>query len=233
MKKGISLAPGSTWTFHGKEIPYTPFGLDEFPTGQVVWKSIKAREVTMYDLYISLVNDPNPAAIIRAEQINDITGLETQSIPSPTGKPKWSREAISKLISNEKYTGRVLLQKTISAGGAQIKNDGFMERYLYSNSHEAVISDEIFRDARQRKLQRTNQPKKNLPFNYSFDSIKLSNACCDTYGIGMFISTFKSTLPYTDNVSLILWYFSKMGIVIFVCYAIIWIKRMITPHYLN
>ena len=83
-----------------------------------------------------------------------------QSIPSPTGKPKWSREAISKLISNEKYTGRVLLQKTISAGGTQIKNDGFMERYLYSDSHEAIISDEIFRDAQQKKLQRTNQPEK-------------------------------------------------------------------------
>lgn len=69
MKKGISFAPGSAWTFHGKEIPYTPFGLDRFPAGQVVWKSLKAREVTMYDLYIPLVKSPNPTAIIRAEQI--------------------------------------------------------------------------------------------------------------------------------------------------------------------
>ncbi len=46
-------------------------------------------------------------------------GLEEQSTPSPTGKPRWNREAINKLISNEKYTGRVLLQKTISAGGSK------------------------------------------------------------------------------------------------------------------
>lgn len=59
------------------------------------------------------------------------TGLEEQGISSPTGKPKWNREALNKLLSNEKYTGRVLLQKTISTGCAQIKNDGFMERYLY------------------------------------------------------------------------------------------------------
>lgn len=71
MKKGISLVPGSTWTFHGQEVPYTLFGLDKFPLGKVVWRSIKAREVTMYDLYIPLVNDPDPAAVIRAE---DITG---------------------------------------------------------------------------------------------------------------------------------------------------------------
>ena len=37
--------------------------------GQVVWKSLKAREVTMYDLYIPLVKNPDPAAVIRAEQI--------------------------------------------------------------------------------------------------------------------------------------------------------------------
>ena len=42
-------------------------------------------------------------------------------------------------MSNEKYTGRVLLQKTISVGGSKIKNDGFMDRYLYSDSHEAIF----------------------------------------------------------------------------------------------
>lgn len=66
--------------------------------------------------------------------------LEKQGILSPTGKPKWNREAIDKLLSNEKYTGRVLLQKTISTGAVQIENDGLMDRYLYTNSHEAIIS---------------------------------------------------------------------------------------------
>ena len=66
---GIPIMPGSAWTFHGEEVPYTPFGLDKFPTGQVVWKSLKAREVTMYDLYIPLVQNPNPAAVIQAESI--------------------------------------------------------------------------------------------------------------------------------------------------------------------
>ncbi len=117
----------------------------------------------------ALVVNPNEASIVRwifdrylsGDSLGKISaGLETQGVPSPTGRPKWSREAISKLISNEKYTGRVLLQKTISAGGSQIKNDGFMERYLYSDSHEAIISDEIFRDAQQKKLQSTNQPEK-------------------------------------------------------------------------
>ena len=118
-----------------------------------------------------LVINPDEAVVVRwiferylnGDSLGRIAaGLEEQGIPSPTGKPKWNREALNKLLSNEKYTGRVLLQKTISTGGSQIKNDGFMERYLYSDSHEAIISDEIFRNAQQKKLQRINQPEKEL-----------------------------------------------------------------------
>ena len=34
--------------------------------------------------------------------------------------------------------------------------------------------------------------KKNFPFNYSFDSTRLSNACRDTCGNGTFVSSLKS-----------------------------------------
>ena len=38
--------------------------------------------------------------------------LHKNRIPSPTGKARWSRETISKLLRNEKYVGDVMLQKT-------------------------------------------------------------------------------------------------------------------------
>ena len=82
--------------------------------------------------------------------------MEQLGIPSPTGRPKWNREAIDKLISNEKYTGRVMLQKTISTGAVQIENDGLMERYLYTNTHEAIISDEMFKAVQEEKQKRSN-----------------------------------------------------------------------------
>lgn len=69
MGKGISIAPGSTWSFHGKEVPYTAFGLEKFPFGHVLWRSIRAKELTMYDLYLPLVQNPNPAAAIQVEKI--------------------------------------------------------------------------------------------------------------------------------------------------------------------
>ena len=68
-EKGIRLMPGSSWSFHGEEVPYSSFGAEKFPLGQVLRKSLRAREVTMFDLYIPLVENPAPAAVIRAEKI--------------------------------------------------------------------------------------------------------------------------------------------------------------------
>ena len=116
-----------------------------------------------------LVINPDEAAVVYwifaryldGDSLGKIAaGLEEQGVLSPAGKPKWNREALNKLLSNEKYTGRVLLQKSISIGGSKIKNNGFMDRYLYSDSHEAIIADEIFRATQQEKLERTVHPEK-------------------------------------------------------------------------
>lgn len=95
-------------------------------------------------------------------------GLEKQGILSPTGKPRWNREAIDKLLSNEKYTGRVLLQKTVSTGAVQIENNGLIDRYLYTGSHEAIIDDEMFIAAQQEKLKRAKNPDSVLAMNFIF-----------------------------------------------------------------
>ncbi|WP_300586167.1 recombinase family protein, partial [uncultured Oscillibacter sp.] len=95
-------------------------------------------------------------------------GLERQGIPSPTGKPRWNREAIDKLLSNEKYTGRVLLQKTISTGAVQIENNGLMARYLYTDAHEAIISDEMFMAVQREKLGRSMERQNQIIMKLTF-----------------------------------------------------------------
>ncbi len=121
------------------------YGYDTGPDGGLIIEHDEAAIVRwIFDRYIN------------GDSLSKIAaGLEEKGICSPTGKSKWNREAINKLISNEKYTGRVLLQKTVSAGGSKIKNNGFMERYLYLDSHEAIISDELFKTAQHEKLRRT------------------------------------------------------------------------------
>lgn len=68
-EKGVSFVSESSWSFHGEEVPYTAYGLDRFPLSSVLWKSVRARELTMYDLYLPMVQNPNPDAVIKVEKI--------------------------------------------------------------------------------------------------------------------------------------------------------------------
>ena len=129
------------------------------------------------DLDGKLVINPDEAATVRwifeqylsGSSLGTIAaGLEKKGILSPTGKIKWNREALNKLLSNEKYTGRVMLQKTVSTGTAQIKNDGLMDRYLYTDSHEAIISDEMFQAVHQKKISRVKNPENMVAMNLTF-----------------------------------------------------------------
>ncbi len=97
-----------------------------------------------------------------------VAGLEEQGIASPRGKPKWNKEAISILLSNEKYTGRVLLRKTVRIDGSRTKNDGRKVQYLITNAHEAIIPDEVFREVQEEKMRRTNCPSKRTAIQMLF-----------------------------------------------------------------
>ena len=61
-----------------------------------------------------------------------------------------------------------MLQKTISTGAVQIENDGLMERYLYTGSHEAIISDEMFMAVQQEKLNRSKEPQRHVAMKLEF-----------------------------------------------------------------
>lgn len=134
------------------------YGYDINPDGELIVNPDEAKVVCwIFEQYLA----GNSLGKIAA-------GLERQGIPSPTGRLKWNREAIDKLLSNEKYIGRVLLQKTASTGAVQIENDGFMERYLYTDSHEAIISDEMFMAVQQEKLKRSKDPQNRVAMKLLF-----------------------------------------------------------------
>lgn len=92
-QKGIAIMPGSTWTFHGEEVPYTGFGLKKFPTGQVLRESFRAREITMFSLYLPVVENPEPAAEIHVENITGSILLLSSKMDT-----MWSSEAASEKI---------------------------------------------------------------------------------------------------------------------------------------
>ena len=109
--------------------------------------------------------------------------LNANSVPNINGESKWARSAIDSILTNEKYCGDVLLQKTYiddCINKKVKKNTGQLPMYLVQNHHEGIISRETF-DAAQAELSRRNAgrspSKKNAPTGRSRYSSKyaLSN----------------------------------------------------------
>lgn len=87
--------------------------------------------------------------------------LESNGIPNVAGDAAWTLSSIRSILSNEKYCGDVLLQKTYISDCISrkvIKNTGQLPMYLIQNHHEGIISREIF-DAVQTELARRNAGK--------------------------------------------------------------------------
>ena len=87
------------------------------------------------------------------------TKLYESQIPSPTGKEKWTAAAISKLLSNEKYTGNVILQKTYIQdfwNHTPAENDWVLPKYLYENNNPTIIPKEIFEQVQAATSGRSN-----------------------------------------------------------------------------
>jgi hypothetical protein len=85
--------------------------------------------------------------------------LEKRGVCSPNGNSAWSRQAISKLLSNEKYAGYSLLQKTVAENGRQLRNDGQSDRYLYCDNNPAIISTGMFKAVQLEKQRRSKFSK--------------------------------------------------------------------------
>lgn len=82
--------------------------------------------------------------------------LESHGIKTVTGKTEWSTSTIDRMLSNEKYVGQVLMQKTYTPDfltGKQVKNTGQKEMYLIENAHEPIIDQETFDRVQRMKGQ--------------------------------------------------------------------------------
>ena len=80
--------------------------------------------------------------------------LEENEIKTVTGKDVWSTSTIDRILSNEKYVGEVLMQKSYTEDfltGKRKKNEGELAMYLIENDHEAIISRELFEKVQKKK----------------------------------------------------------------------------------
>ena len=89
--------------------------------------------------------------------------LEAQHIPNIRGGTTWGHSAVRGILSNEKYVGDVLMQKTCQQdciSHKTIRNTGQRTMYLVPDHHEAIIDRKAY-NAVQTELARRNALKGN------------------------------------------------------------------------
>ena len=114
--------------------------------------------------------DPEQAEIVRLIFDRYLAGdsltvikhhLERECIPSPTGKPTWSVTTIHSILTNEKYKGDALLQKTyvIDCITHKSKKNDDRPQYYVENNHPAIVPKEVFDRAQEEMARRTSKRK--------------------------------------------------------------------------
>lgn len=82
--------------------------------------------------------------------------LEQNNIPTKKGKSQWGFNVISNILTNERYCGDMLLQKTFTENCITKKvkkNRGEMAKYFIANNHVPIVSSEMFKKV-QREMAR-------------------------------------------------------------------------------
>ena len=127
----------------------------------------------IYNLYLSGVS------------LGDIADrLTSRGIPTPFGRPKWSISTIRSILSNEKYKGDALLQKTYTVDYLTKKvkkNNGEVRQYLVENSHDPIIDSEVF-DRVQEMLKKNKKRRPRSYKNYPFSGKIICGDCGSLYG---------------------------------------------------
>ena len=95
--------------------------------------------------------------------INIKRQLEADGIKTVTGNDAWSTSVIDKMLSNEKYMGDALLQKTYTVDyltKKRVANKGIVPQYYVEDSHEAIIPKPLFYRVQEEKARRASLHKR-------------------------------------------------------------------------
>jgi len=108
--------------------------------------------------------------------------LTADRIMSPAKKEKWNAGTVKRMLSNEKYKGDALLQKSYTVDFLTKKkktNEGEIPQYYVENNHEAIIEPAVF-DMVQRELER-RQPGHNRHSGVHIFSGKIKCGECGSW----------------------------------------------------
>lgn len=115
-----------------------------------------------------LVIEPEEAEIVKriyseymdgASLLQIKRGLEADGIRNGAGNTKWHESNIKQILTNEKYIGDALLQKTYTKSildKKRCKNEGQLPKYYVEGSHEPIIDKDVFLRVQAEMARRAN-----------------------------------------------------------------------------
>lgn len=145
----------------------------------------------------NLVIDPEQAEIVRRIYREYLEGasflkikrsLEADGIENGAGHKKWHESNIQQILTNEKYIGDALLQKTYTVSVLDKKrstNNGQRPKYYVEGSHEAIISKDVFMRVQSEIERRANlnpEGKRRVySSKYALSGMVFCGHCGDIY----------------------------------------------------
>jgi len=176
-----SISENTTWGQRkrfadGKvTMPYKRFlGYERGANGEPVVNEEQAKVVRL--IYRMYLDGKSESHIARH--------LMEQGVLSPGGKETWATTTIRSILTNEKYKGDALLQKTFCTDFLTKKtkvNEGEVPQYYVKNSHPAIVSEEVFELA-QSERRRRQESKTRISSGSVFASRLYCGECGSIYG---------------------------------------------------
>lgn len=164
-------------------LPYKQFlGYEKGPDGQP--RIVEDQAETVRLIYKLFLDGLMPSGIAKK--------LTERGIPSPAGKPVWYSGTVESILTNEKYKGDALLQKTFCVNfltKEMKRNEGELPQYYVEQSHPAIISHEVF-DEVQQELKRRREAR-YVGRSGCFSSKIICGECGSYYGRKVWHSTDK------------------------------------------
>ena len=165
-------------------IPFGRFlGYDRGSNGELIINEEQAKTVRKIYGYFLQGRSPYQIAKLLAEQ----------EIPTPSGKGKWCGATVKSILTNEKYKGDALLQKSITVDFLTKKikaNEGEVPQYYVEGDHEAIIQPEIFDRVQLLMEARSGGRNRSSSVNLLSGKIKCGD-CGSWYGSKVWHSTDK------------------------------------------
>lgn len=149
-------------------------GYDKGPNGNLVVN--KEQAVTIKRIYQMFLQGMTYHGI--AQQLTD------DGVLTPGGKTKWNTRTVKSILTNEKYKGDALLQKSYTVDFLTKKtkvNEGEIPQYYVEGNHEAIIKPEVF-EMVQREVDRRGRGKKYHSGVHAFSTRIKCGECGCWYG---------------------------------------------------